>query len=74
MQDFIDNLKDAVENFEDIEISANTNFKALSTWDSIALISIMAVVSANYSVALAAEDILNATTIEDLWNKIQSKK
>jgi len=74
MQEFIDNLKDAVEIFEEIEMSDDTDFKSVHDWDSIALISIMASISSNYYITLTAEEILESKTVSDLWNLVQTKK
>ena len=56
-----------------MEFTASTVFKDLDEWSSLIALSIIAMVDEEYDVALKGDDIRNATTIEDLFNVVQSK-
>jgi acyl carrier protein len=47
---------------------------AFDAWDSLTSLSIIALVDDEFSVTISAQDILNAKTIEGLYQLIQSKK
>lgn len=48
-----------------------TSFEA---WDSLTSLSIIALADDEFSVTITAQDILNAKTLEGLYQLIQSKK
>lgn len=73
MEDFISNLKANIDALEDIEISGGTNFKELDGWDSIALLSAMAMVVSEYGVNVTSSEVLSCNTVEDFYKLVQSK-
>ena len=52
---------------------AETVFKGLDEWSSLTALSVIAMVDEEYDVTLRGDDILNANTIEDLFNIVKSK-
>ncbi len=70
---FIQNFSDQFDESDDVEFTASTVFKDLDEWSSLIALSIIAMVDEEYDVALKGDDIRNATTIEDLFNVVQSK-
>ena len=74
MDNFINNLKENVDAFEDIDIFAETDITKLEDWDSIALLSVMSMISSEYGVNLTNAEILNAATVSYIFNLINSKK
>ncbi len=74
MDNFINNLKENVDAFEDIDIFAETDITKLEDWDSIALLSVMSMISSEYGVNLTNAEILNAATVSNIFNLINSKK
>lgn len=62
--------------FEDTDVSifeAETKFRDLEEWDSLLVLSIIAMVDEEYNVALKGEDIRNSQSINDLYNIVQSR-
>jgi acyl carrier protein len=60
-----------------LEVSAVTetdDLKAFPTWDSLAVLSIIAMLDAEYGVNLLAPDFQQVTTAGQLWALVQSKK
>lgn len=74
MDNFISILKGSVDAFEDIDIFAETDITKLEDWDSIALLSVMSIISSEYGVNLTNTEILNAATVSNIFNLINSKK
>jgi acyl carrier protein len=56
------------------EMKSSDELKAFPQWDSLAVLSVIAMLDANYGVNLRAADFDTTTTAEDLWNLVQSKK
>ncbi|MBR4918834.1 MAG: acyl carrier protein [Bacteroidales bacterium] len=74
LQEFINNF---AEQFDDIDASAlngSTIFKDLDEWNSLVALSVIAMIDEEYDITLKGNDIISATTVEDLYNIVQSKK
>lgn len=71
---FIERLKFGVDVFEDEALTPDTDITALLVWDSIALLSVMSVISSEYGVNLTAEEIRESATISKIFDLINSKK
>lgn len=70
-------LKNFVKQFEQTDpslIKTDTDFKQLDEWDSLIALSVIALADEEYGVTLTGDDIRNATTVEDLFNKIKDLK
>ena len=53
--------------------NAETHFRELNEWSSLTALSIISMVDDNADVLITGSDIRSCTTIEDLYNIIQSK-
>ena len=73
MKDFINNFAEQFDETEASEFSAETSFKDLDEWDSMIALSIIAMVDEEYDKTINGEDIKAATTIEELFNIVESK-
>lgn len=67
---FLSALAEALE-LEDSSISPTTTFSEID-WDSLAIISAIALVDEYYNVTVSAESISNCTCIPDLLSLIDS--
>ena len=64
------------EQFDDTpaeRFTPSTIFKDLGEWDSLAALSILAMVDEEMEKRISGADIRNSNTISDLFNLIQSK-
>ena len=69
--DFINELKDALEiEEEDQEITLETNLKELEEYDSLSVLSIIAMIDKNFSKQIPSLDFIKITTIKSLMNLI----
>ena len=55
-------------------VKAGDDLKSFPQWDSLSVLSVIAMVDANYGVNLRASDFENLKSTEDVWKFIQSKK
>lgn len=71
MNEFLEKLAGILE----VEAVKETDdLKAFPQWDSLAVLSVIAMLDASYGVNLHASDFQQVTTATDLWKLVQSKK
>ena len=71
MNDFLQKLAGILE----VEVvNEGDDLKAFPSWDSLAVLSVIAMLDSNYGVNLRAADFQTVKTAADLWNLVQSKK
>lgn len=69
---FIDNLKEALE-IEDREISMSDNFREYPEWDSLAYLSVIAMLDEEYGVQIESTEFKKLQTVGDLFSRISEK-
>lgn len=74
LQEFVQNFAEQFDETDFNEVNANTVFKELEEWSSLIALSVIAMIDEEYEIALKGDDILNAVTVEDLFNIVKSKK
>jgi acyl carrier protein len=72
MQTFINNFENAIDGIIPGSITATTEFQKLPQWDSLALLSLLAMVDGEYGVQIAGQAIQNCLTVADLAHLIPS--
>lgn len=73
MENFIEQFKEVVE-VESTEITTETKFRDLPEWDSLAGLSLIAMIDEEYDVILEGNEFKEQETIGDLINAIKAKK
>lgn len=73
IKEFIENFADELDETTIDELSPETDFKALGEWSSLVALSIIAMVEDNYEKELTGEDLRSSTTLQDLFNLVESK-
>jgi acyl carrier protein len=69
-------LKRFCEELEDVELNSidkSTDFKNIEAWDSLVALSVIAMIDEEFDIRVTGSDLIKSTTIEDLYNLIQSK-
>jgi acyl carrier protein len=74
LKEFIDNFAQLFEDTDPSEFTAETEFKELEEWTSVAALSIMAMVLDNYQISLTANEIRKSNTIQELFDLVKSKQ
>lgn len=74
MEKFIKNFAEQFEDTDTSLFSPQTNFRDLDEWSSFTALSIMAMVCEEYDVELTAEQMRSASTIQELYDIIQSQR
>ena len=63
-----------IEELEDTnpeEISIDTNFKSIDEWDSLVALSIISMIDEEFEVLLTGNDMMNASTIAELYERVK---
>lgn len=74
IETFIQQFTELLEEPEAVQISVSTKFHELDEYSSLLALTIVAMVDEEYDVAIKAEDLRKAQTIEDLFNIVKEKK
>ena len=69
INEFIEELKETLE-LEDVELNEDTNLKELEEYDSLAVLSIIAMIDENFEKQLSAQQFADVTTVKSLIEKI----
>ena len=70
-EDFINELEEALEiEDEDQEITLETNLKELEEYDSLSVLSIIAMIDKNFGKQIPSLDFIKITTIKSLMDLI----
>lgn len=56
------------------KVTETDELKAFPQWDSLSVLSVIAMLDANYGVNLRAADFGPVQNVGDLWNLVQSRK
>ena len=72
--EFLNHFKEALELESENEISLGDSFKELAEWDSLAHLSLIAMLDEEYELELEGEDFDDIDTVEDLYLFVKSKQ
>jgi acyl carrier protein len=72
--EFIKQFEETIEGLEPGSIQSSTVLATLSQWDSLALLSTLALADAEYGVTLTGNEINACVTVGDIFELVKSKK
>ena len=72
INEFIENFASQFDETEISEFSAETMFRDLEEWNSFLALGVMAMIKSEYDVAISADEMRNANTIQDLFDTVNS--
>lgn len=70
MEKFIQNFAEAID-VESSLISANTEFRELDEWNSLAGLSVISMFEEEYGIELSILDLRSSCTVNDLFNLVK---
>lgn len=74
LEEFVKSFARQFENTDPSLIVATTDFKNLDEWDSLIALSVIALADEEFGVTLTGDDIRNATTVKDLFERVNALK
>lgn len=69
---FLEEFKDILE-IEDTEINLNDNFRDYDNWDSMANLSVIAMLDDEFGVHIESKDFKELITVGDLMNEVKKR-
>lgn len=72
MKKFIENLQEILE-MEEIIINPSDKFRDYEDWDSLALLSVQAMINNKYNITIDRDSYEKAITVGDLYKLVQEK-
>jgi acyl carrier protein len=73
LKQFINDLEEAIEDLEAGTLQPETDYKALSVWDSLAVLTVIAMVDAEYEVSINAAHLKDCGTVLALFEKVKER-
>ena len=73
IKDFIENFAAQFDDTYASEFKAETVFHELDEYSSLIALTIIGMIDDEYGVAISAEEMTAAVTIEDLYNTVKAK-
>jgi acyl carrier protein len=73
IKDFIAQFAEQLDNVDAENIKADTVFKDLEDWTSLAAIFVISMIKEEYGASVNGDDIRKAHTIQDLFDIVQSR-
>ncbi len=73
LKDFIENFAAQFDDTDAGEFKADTVFHELDEYSSLIALTIIGMIDDEYGVAISAEEMTAAVTIEDLYNTVKAK-
>ena len=74
LEEFIENFAAQFDDTEPELFTAETQFKQLDEWSSLAALSIIAMVDDEFGITLKGDDIRKVNTVQELFDVVKSKK
>lgn len=70
---FIEKFREVIDG-DDTPITMETDFRQLSTWDSLTAMSVIMMIEDVYGVEMTEKDIKVCNTVEDIFDLVRTKK
>ena len=74
LEAFIADLEELLEDLEPGTLSADTVYKDLAVWDSLAVLQVINMADAELGVSLRAEDLRECRTIGELHGLVEARR
>lgn len=72
IQEFINNFASQFDETDASEFKAETQFRDLEEWSSFLALAIMAMIKSEYDVAVSAQEMRDAQTVQELFDIVKS--
>ena len=73
LNNFIDNVASQFEDTDRSYFAADTEFKLLDEWSSLAVLLLISMIVEKYHVIITGDEVMAAETIDDLFNVVKEK-
>ena len=71
MKEFISNFAEQFDETDASVFTPETKFREIEEWSSFLALAIMAMIKSEYDVAISADEMRNANTIQELFDTVK---
>ena len=71
IKEFVQNFAEQFDETEASVFAPETKFREIEEWSSFLALAIMAMIKSEYDVAITAEEMRSANTIQELFDTVQ---
>lgn len=71
MEEFIKNFAEQFDETDAVVFTPELAFRELEEWSSFLALAVMAMIKSEYDVAISADEMRNANTIQELFDTVQ---
>ena len=71
MNEFVQNFAEQFDETDASVFAPETKFRELDEWSSFLALGIMAMIKSEYDVAITADEMRNANTIQELYDTVK---
>lgn len=74
IENFIRNFESAIEDVAPNSLNSESRFREeIESWDSLAGLSVLAMLDSEYSVQITADEFLKCSTIKDVYDIVKQR-
>ena len=73
LENFIRQVSDSLADLPEAPLNAETDFKGLKAWDSLAILTVTDTIDCEYDVLLKKDDYQSCVTLRELYDLVLSK-
>ena len=73
IQEFIEKIEDEFPDMQKGVLKPETRFRDELEWDSINALVVIAMINIEYDVVITAEELINAETVQDVYNVVEMR-
>lgn len=74
VEEFVRKFEEAIDGIEPGSLTPDVEFSTLGEWGSLAALSVLAMIDAEYDTEVSGNELRKCRTLRDLFAIIQSKK
>ena len=67
-------LNELAEILEEDTVAADAELDSFDAWDSLSVLSVIAMANSKFGISLTAQQVNKAKTVQELYNLIQAQK
>lgn len=74
LEEFVEKVQDELQETPAEQITADTNYKELDEWGSLASLSLISMIEEEYDKLITGADVRARNSVKELWEYVESLK
>ena len=73
IEEFISKFEECFEGIEPSTLKTDTEFRNLESWDSLTALTLLAMIDAEFEVAISASELRSCNKVQEIFDLIKTK-